>query len=62
MVNYRPEEVQLFKVAIHKYDVSGNIDDLQKQKLVGEAQFRLVDVITAETSLTIQLMKCGGSK
>ena len=61
-MNYQSEEVQLFKVAIHEYDDYWKMDDLEKHKLVGEAQFKLADVITAETVLTRQLMKLGGSK
>ena len=62
MVNYHNEEVQHFKVVIHEYDDHYIIDELEKHKLLGEAQFKLADVITAKTALTRQLMKLGGSK
>ena len=61
MVNHHVEEVQHFKVAIHEYNERFEMDDLEKHRLLGEAQFKLVDVVTVETVLTRQLMKLGGS-
>ena len=62
MVNYQFEEVQHFKVAIHDYNTTFNMDDLENHELYGEAEFKLADVITAGKVLTIPLVKHEGSK
>lgn len=55
MVDYHFEEVQTFRVAVYDADDQKHIDDLSKQEFIGEAEFKLADVVTAGKVLTTTL-------
>lgn len=57
VVDYRFEEVQYFKVTIYDVDDKSSLDNLEKHDFLGEAEFKLADVVTAGKMLTKQLMK-----
>ena len=55
MVDYHFEEVQHFSVAVYDVDDKKHVDDLSRHDFIGEAQFRLSDVVTAGKVLTKRL-------
>ena len=55
MVDYHFEEVQSFRVVVYDADDQKHLDDLQKQEFIGEAEFKLADVVTAGKVLTKKL-------
>lgn len=57
MVDYRFEEVQYFRIAVYDLDDKVKMDDLLKHDFLGEAEFKLSNVVTAGKVLTIPLMK-----
>jgi len=57
VVDYRFEEVQYFKIAVYDLDDKVNMDDLEKHDFLGEAEFKLSNVVTAGKVLTKQLVK-----
>jgi len=57
VVDYRFEEIQYFRIAVYDLDDKVKMDDLLKHDFLGEAEFKLSDVVTAGKVLTRQLMK-----
>lgn len=55
MVDYHFEEVQHFSVAVYDTDDKKHVDDLSRHDFIGEAQFKLSDVVTAGKVLTKRL-------
>ena len=55
IVDYHFEEVQHFKVSIYDVDDKRHLDDLTKHDFIGEAMFKLADIVTAGKSLTKKL-------
>ncbi|XP_065898751.1 copine-9-like [Dysidea avara] len=52
VLDYHFEEVQTFRVAVYDADDQRHLDDLSKQEFIGEAEFKLADVVTAGKVLT----------
>jgi len=57
VVDYRFEEMQYFKIAVYDLDDKVNMDDLEMHNFLGEAEFKLSNVVTAGKVLTKQLIK-----
>jgi len=57
VVDYWFEEMQYFKIALYDFNDKVNMDVLEMHNFLGEAEFKLSNVVTAGKVLTKQLTK-----
>lgn len=63
-MDYHFEEVQNLRVAVYDVDDKRHIDDLSRHDFIGEAQFKLAEVVAAGQMFTRRLTSASeyGSK